>query len=329
MNYAQLLYLKNSPYSSTPGKVLHTSAAMEKQAEIEQQFAQAYRKQGLSEQDFLPDGQSIEIEKLLRYLEIPAHKHNFLELVCVLGGTCTQTIENRELNHNCGDLVIIPPGILHKLTASPDCVCLTAKMRTSAFLENFSGLLLRNSLLSSYFTQSLKYAYYRCALTLHAGKDSFFQDMMLAMVQQQEEHRIYHEEIIQYLWQALFTYLLQNYQDTAEFLVDEQKYHPKALPVLNYIFDNYQTITLEATAHHFHFSPSYVSTKIHEWTGKTFSHLLREYKLQHAAELLTHTDKKLDEICDEIGYKDTVHFIRAFKTAYHQTPNQYRKGQMK
>ena len=50
------------------------------------------------------------------------------------------------------------------------------------------------------------------------------------------------------------------------------------------------------------------------------------FKLKQADKLLQTTDKKLNEICDIIGYSDTTQFIRDFKQRYGNTPAKYRKA---
>lgn len=327
MNWAQLYYLENYvPASALSLETLKTHAAQINKLEMERQFIKAYRAHGLSETDFLPEEQDIQVEQLCRYVDIPSHKHQFLELVCVLGGTCYHTIDDYTFQQRAGDFTIVPPGIRHQLRASEDCVCLTIKVRVSSFLENFSSILQDNTLISSYFTQVLKLSYYKCALIIHSGTDPFFQQTLLTIYSQQEAAKLHNERIMRYLWQALLTYLIQNYQDTAEFLVNNQNTQEHSIPIFTYLYENYQTITLGEIARHFNYSPPYMSAKIKEWTGKTFSQLLREYKLQKAAELLLQTNLKIDTICMEVGYADTVQFIRSFKNKYGQTPNCYRKN---
>ncbi len=141
---------------------------------------------------------------------------------------------------------------------------------------------------------------------------------------QQKEQKLYSDKIMLGLWNVLLAYMLQNYQDTASFLVSDAVVHEEMLRVLAYIYQNYQTITLEATAAHFHFSVPYLSSKIHKVTGRTFSEHVRGYKLQRAAKLLVTTNKKLDQICEQIGYMNTAQFIRSFKDVYGTTPMKYR-----
>ena len=163
-------------------------------------------------------------------------------------------------------------------------------------------------------------------MVLHCGKDAYLRDTILRIYMQQQQDKMYAETIMNGLWGIFLAYILQNYLDTVSFLVSNVVEHEEMLRVLSFIYTNYQTITLSETAKHFHVSAPYLSAKIHSLTGRTFSEHLKSYKLQRAAELLRTTDKKLDLICEQIGYLDTAQFVRSFKAAYGLTPVKYRKA---
>ena len=60
--------------------------------------------------------------------------------------------------------------------------------------------------------------------------------------------------------------------------------------------------------------------------GRSFSETVKDFKLRKAAELLKTKNWKLDQICEEIGYRDTRQFIRSFKEMYGITPDRFRKS---
>lgn len=326
LSIEQFVYLLRHDHLDDPVNQLDSPTAETEQKAIRSDMHEKYGNLGLSSQLYMPEGRTVEIEHLLRYIEIPKHKHEFVEMVCVLNGQCVHVIRDDEYVQTAGDFTIIPPSIEHKLLASPDCVCLTAKMRSDDFLNIFSSTLLENSILTPYFNRVLDIPNYRCVFSLRCGDDPFVRETMLRLYVQQEERRAFSESIIEGLWRVLLAYMLQNYQDTAQFLVSDAVQHQKMVEILNYIFANYQSITLAETARHFYVSVPYLSAKIHKLTGRTFSSLLKAYKLQRASELLVSTDKPLDFVCEQVGYHDTAQFVRSFKAAYGLTPYKYRKA---
>jgi len=324
LSYDQLYYLMRHRPLANPIDRLLSAEARSEQEEYRLRVRAENAVGGLSEQWYMDDTRTAEIEQLLRYVHIPRHYHDFFELVCVLDGHCRHEIGEMEICHAQGDFTIIPPGVEHELHAETDCVCLTIKLRSSRFQETFSDILSENSMLSSYFSQMLRLPRYRYALTLHCGSDRFFRDTLLNMVSQQDAGLIYSDSIIKALLTALFAYMLQGYQDSAEFLLSDA--HSKMGKILNYIYENYQSITLAEAARHFYLSPAYLSTKIHALTGSTFSQLLRTHKFQRAAELLVQTDMTLECVCEAVGYQNTAQFIRSFRELYGSTPGQWRRS---
>ena len=56
----------------------------------------------------------------------------------------------------------------------------------------------------------------------------------------------------------------------------------------------------------------------------TPSRWLMKRRLEYAKTLLVGTELNVNQICNESGFKNTSHFIRAFKNKYNTSPNQFR-----
>lgn len=309
LSYSQYFYLLKRDFTPKSLELLHTASAATEIKNFEQQFRQTYQESGLSEQDFLPNGKNIAADKLLRFVHIPAHKHSFLEIACVLSGNCTHIINGNSYEQTTGSITYIPSNIFHELHASPDCLCITIKIRRDTFL-NF---------------QLPNMPYFSVPVSFYCGNDPFIQNIVLSIYEQQEQNLMYNESIIEHLFQILLTYSMQNFQDTMTLLVTGGVQSKLKLDIINYMFENYQNATLHAMAKHFHYSEAYLSNLIHQDTGETFSQILRNFRLGRAVTLLEETNLKLNDICDAIGYKDTTQFIRSFKERYGVTPAKYRK----
>ena len=59
--------------------------------------------------------------------------------------------------------------------------------------------------------------------------------------------------------------------------------------------------------------------------GKTIFEYTLQLRMKKASELLTHTEKPIYDISEQVGYKNPTHFTAAFKKFYQLTPKQYRK----
>lgn len=95
---------------------------------------------------------------------------------------------------------------------------------------------------------------------------------------------------------------------------------------LQYIHEYYnQGIKLEEISHNLNVSEEYLSTQFRKETGKTFSAILREYKVEKVKELLSSTALKMREIADLTGYSDAKYMSRVFKEEVGMLPSEYRK----
>ena len=302
LSHSQFLVLMESSESRFPSLNDIRSPAFEaKCRKLEQDYASQYRQSGLRAQDFIRADRNIEMEKLFRYVHIPAHRHDFVELVFVFSGTCTHTVEGQSFQQGAGSFTIVNSFTSHELVAAPDCLCLTTKVRMDTFREFHIPNL---PLLA-------------VPVCFDCGDDAFMRDMLLT---------IYHDEIVSLLLQSALIYCMQNFRDTVKFLYAGTRLEGRMLEIMNYMFENYQNVTLRGLAHHFGYSEPYLCKLFREESGSTFTQILRDFKLKQAKKLLQTTDKKLNEICDTIGYSDTTQFIRDFKQQYGNTPAKYRKA---
>lgn len=86
-----------------------------------------------------------------------------------------------------------------------------------------------------------------------------------------------------------------------------------------------QDLSLSTLADEFHVSYSYLSKKIKESVGQTYSKFLLELRMSKARMLLKGSKKTVEMIASEIGFNDTGYFIKQFKKENGVTPGQYRK----
>ena len=311
LSYSQFLVLREVSRFRVPTLNEIQSPAFEAKCRtLEQEYASQYRQSGLRAQDFIRADRNIEMEKLFRYVHIPAHRHDFVELVFVFSGTCTHTVEGQSFQQGAGSFTIVNSFTSHELVAAPDCLCLTTKVRMDTFREFHIPNL---PLLA-------------VPVCFDCGDDAFMRDMLLTIYEQQTNEACYHDEIVSLLLQSVLIYCMQNFRDTVKFLYAGTRLEGRMLEIMNYMFENYQNITLRGLAHHFGYSEPYLCKLFREESGSTFTQILRDFKLKQAKKLLQTTDQKLNEICDAIGYSDTTQFIRDFKQQYGNTPAKYRKA---
>jgi AraC-like DNA-binding protein len=83
-------------------------------------------------------------------------------------------------------------------------------------------------------------------------------------------------------------------------------------------------ISRDETAKYAGISPSHFSRLLKERTGRTYSELLRQCRIDLANDLLLTTEQSLAEIADSCGFCDQSHFTRVFQDVKGITPKQLR-----
>ena len=94
--------------------------------------------------------------------------------------------------------------------------------------------------------------------------------------------------------------------------------------IMNYIQENYLTITLDDLSKQFFLSKPYLSKFIKEKSGMTFGENVKQIRLNKASTLLRNGNMKVEKVAEASGYQNVEHFNRLFKERYGMTPVQYR-----
>lgn len=103
-----------------------------------------------------------------------------------------------------------------------------------------------------------------------------------------------------------------------------ESYSPPVREAIAYLQEHYrEKITLGLVAQKVSFNPEYFSRLFAKETGMNFSAFLNSLRMRQAVELLEHTDKKVYEIAEEVGYGSLSYFSTAFKKSFGQTPAEY------
>ncbi|MGN0972123.1 MAG: response regulator [Aristaeellaceae bacterium] len=97
-------------------------------------------------------------------------------------------------------------------------------------------------------------------------------------------------------------------------------------PVLEEIAERYaRNRTLADLAQELGVSHAHLSQLLRRRTGRTYSELVQEKRMDKAKELLAYTEKTVMDIALEVGYSDQFYFSKLFKRLWGMSPNAWRK----
>ena len=267
----------------------------------------------------------IKISKHNRYSPAFLHEHEYIEILYIYSGSCSSTIQNRDFELHTGDLCIIPQNTSHSVAIYDDSIALNIMIRSQTFQNTFYTIFDSENILTHFFSHILNNHTFGNYLIFHTSSDPDIRSAIETMFIEYLEHEKYSSSILRNYLSYFWGILLRHHEThITSFLTDSETTIPIAA-IMNYMNENYHSLTLSDVATHFGFNVSYFSTLLKKITGKTFSQLIKEIKLTKAQYALEHTELTIDSICEIVGYNNKEHFMRTFKKNFHITPGEYRK----
>ena len=84
-------------------------------------------------------------------------------------------------------------------------------------------------------------------------------------------------------------------------------------------------ITLKSLSEKYYVNSAYLGQLFRKKYGQSFKDYLNSYRMEQAADYLIHTDKKIAQIAEEVGYRDLDYFVNRFIQVKGCTPAKFRK----
>lgn len=270
-----------------------------------------------------PENGDIAVWKHSRYTPVYMHSHEYFEIICVTEGEAVNRFEGGEpMRMAPGDILILPDGTMHELSVmSDDGIVINIMLKKSTFRYVFFDVLSSDDLLSRFFQDALygesgmPYLYFR------TGNDRGVRKCIEGAFLEYYNHRRYYEKVTKSQINCLFALLLRSREQY--FIAGGEQ---RKLELYEYIRRHFMDMTLESAAEDFGYSSAYFSRYVHKITGKTYSELVTEYRMETAMRLLRTTSLPVRQVSEITGYGSEEHFTRQFRKMNGMTPSGYRKS---
>lgn len=264
-----------------------------------------------------------------RYTPPGLHKHDFFEFLYVYEGEFTQQIESTKLLMHTGDFCLIPPQVYHSLDICNYSIVLNILIPKSKFKNIIFNELQGNNILSTFFLENTYSRNINDYIIFHTNGDVKIQNIILDMCLETINKEIHYNHLLNTNLLLLLGLLLRNYEDTCDLPKIKKKKDSQNLEIMQYIENNYKTLTLQNLADRFHYSSQHISNRLKQLTGMSFTDYLLKKRMQAASNLLINTNIKIKSISEDIGYQSQEHFIRTFRKYYGVSPSAYRNTHQK
>lgn len=274
-------------------------------------------------------GQDIMIVQHDRYTPPVLHNHDFFELLYVYEGEFTQQIGNSRYLMHTGDICLIPPRIYHSLDVRNYSIVLNVLIPKLVFQAIFLKTLQGDNRIFKLFRDYMDLDNINEYLIFHTNGDLKIQRVVLDMCIESLYRDDFYNHMLNANFLLLLGLLLRHHGTDCDSPQIQRKRDSQDFNILQYMEEHYKTLTLGELADQFHYSTQYMSSRIKQITGMSFTDYLLQKRMRAASELLINTNIKISAICEGIGYHTQEHFMRTFRKYYGVSPNSYRNTHRK
>lgn len=273
----------------------------------------------------LGKGTLIELRPHTRFIHFPKHTHNYVEVVYMCEGQTRHIIDGEEIVLKAGELLFLSQYAVQEIgAASENDIAVNFIIMPEFFDRSLDMMGSGNNLIRDFLIECLKnggqgmgYLHFKVADVLPI--QNLMENLIWMLLHKQPNKR----SLNQTTMGVLILHLL-NHTDKVEI----RKNHPEqeaVWAVLRFIEENYRDGELTFLAKQLGYSLYAISRLVKNMTGRTYTELLQEKRLNQAVYLLENTGLSITDISLDVGYSNFSYFYRIFRQRYNLSPRKYRE----
>lgn len=260
---------------------------------------------------------SVALSKHHRFAKYPKHSHEFVEINYVLSGHVTQIVNQETINLKTHEFVLIPPKLTHEiLPLSEKDIMINLMFPLQTFSATDLSYIVNDASLS------LDLLLKRQASTAFHLTNNVISQLIEQIAIEYFLPEKFSNEMIHHYVTLLFFNLLRVLHN--QLLPDIQE--QTLTTILQLIEKNFANITLQDLADSTGYNYNYISNLIKQELGLTFTEIVLNQRILHAADLLRNTKLPIEQIMIKIGLNNKTYFYHKFSNQYATTPSNYRKS---
>ena len=255
-----------------------------------------------------------------RYTDFPLHKHNYLEMMIVLGGSITHIIGDEEITLGRGDILVMNKHVSHSIKKAETPDIGVNVILSDAFVESLASEIY-GTVFSELAEENAKSEGAGIYLSFSTDGKKQIANIVENLLFELTEYHSTDSRILRYTTTLLFDYLSKKSDKLlrkASRLPDREAERKSA--ILSYVRDSYKDASLSVLASKMFLSVPYLSKLITQYFGKSFKALLLEERLHRAEQLLLNTDMPIGDVIAAVGYENKSYFCREFKERFGCAP---------
>ena len=233
------------------------------------------------------------------------HYHNHYEIYYLRKGKARYFIDNTTIDLNEGDMVLIPPYVIHR----------------TAYIEDGELERLLITFTLDFVEKNEDDALFNCFNRYLIKKADVYKNLLNSIESEYNNADNFTNDLIK----NYITTLLIRLSRTTEKSSFEIKAPSFIQKITEYITENYSAeITLDELAERFSVSKSHLSRQFKATTGFGLNEYITIVRIKNAERLVLTTDLSMTEIATKCGFNDSNYFSSVFKKLKGVPPLKFR-----
>lgn len=273
----------------------------------------------------LEQSKLITVRPHTRFVAFPKHTHNYVEVIYMCSGQTRHIVNDEEVILKQGELLFLSQKATQEIDAAGENDVAVNFIILPEFFDQSLQMMgeeenpLRKFIIECLRGESAKqigYLHFKVADVLPI--QNLLENLIWTIMNNQQNKR----SINQITMGLLFLQLL-NYTDKVT-MGSTPAQEDILLTILRFIEEHYKDAELSQLAESMHYDLYWLSRMIKKQTGKTYTELLQDKRLQQAAFLLKTTDMPVADVGNAVGYDNLSYFHKIFRKQYGLSPKKYR-----
>lgn len=251
------------------------------------------------------------------------HTHEFVEIVYVLDGEATEKINDSEYVLRRGDMLFINYGSTHSRESVNNYsyinVCFAPEILGNKIINRENAFYILS--LSAF--EEIQSETFEGKIHFIGEERRIIESILSDMIYEHSKNLPERAAILESYMTVLITKIIRKMRPTKRVAETSSDIWSS---LSEYIDNNFKKrLTLSDLAKRCFYNPSYFSRAFKERFNISLTDYINRERADAAAEMLTNTDKSIDDIANSCGYGDKSGLYRAFDKFYGCTPTEYRQ----
>ncbi len=260
-----------------------------------------------------------------RFIDFPIHSHNYIEIMCVMQGEVRHFINGKTFDICEGQILMMNRHVSHSIMASSERDIAVNLIVSSDYVGIASNRFRGDPSLRDFAEQEEKDDGEGRFLIYDLSGNPYAEALIYSLICQ----TLFDTDTPKGILRESLSLLLRHLEAKPGMLIyssaGDLKQDPVRARISAYIQSFYKTASLAELASILEMSEPYVSKRIKDLYGTTFTELVCERRFSEAEQLLLHSDLPIIEIAGAVGYDNNSFFHRRFRERYGISPSKWRK----